>query len=160
MQRALEDEAFRASLRASAQMQAAKFSWELSARRALSALEELHARSRPQPQPPASPPLSRPLSRPLLAMHAPLPPAQSGIADYTVELVQVLATHYEIELVCDQPEFTLPRSLQNLPVRSTEWFRQHASRYDRIVYQFGNYMFHAHMFALLHARIPRCCRAA
>lgn len=143
--KALEDTAFRASLRAHAPVQAARFSWEATGRRALAALEEL-ALSAAHPSPPRAAP-GGPRLR--LAMHSPLPPARSGIADYTADLAVSLREHYDIEFVYDQPEVKLPPALSDLPVRSVEWFRQHASEFDRNLYQFGNSMFHAHMFELL-----------
>jgi glycosyltransferase involved in cell wall biosynthesis len=139
--RALADEPFRQSLKAHAMERAAHFSWEHSARAALDAMEELHAS---WPRPPA-----RALSRPLLALHAPLPPARSGIADYTCELLPHLERHYEIELVHQQEEVILPAHLAHLPTRDCGWFLDHAGRYDRVVYQFGNSMMHAHMFGAL-----------
>ncbi len=146
MLRALEDEPFRQALREHAPVQAARFSWQQTAGRAVRALEELHAANlehRASRPPDALPRRLR------LAMHAPLPPAQSGIADYTAQVLEVLHPHYDIELITDQPDVQLPGPLAQLPVRTTAWFREHAGGYDRIVYQFGNSVFHAHMFGLL-----------
>ncbi|MDF2466731.1 MAG: glycosyltransferase [Ramlibacter sp.] len=147
MLRALQDQPFRQSLREHAAVQSARFSWDQTAKRALDALEELHERSRAVR--PATAPQNLSKARPRLAMHAPLPPTQSGIADYTTELLGVLVEYYDIELICDQREVTLPATLSSLPVRTTEWFREHADGYDRVVYQIGNSILHAHMFALL-----------
>lgn len=140
MRKALEETAFAQSLRAHAPTQAARFSWESTAKRALDAFEQLERPARVAPH-------SKP--RPRLAMHSPLPPARSGIADHTADLALALRKHYDIEFVYDQPEFGLPPALRDLPVRSVAWFREHALEFDRNVYQFGNSMFHAHMFALL-----------
>ena len=142
MQRALQDDAFRDSLKSHALSQAARFSWDNTARTALAAIEEAHA-ARPRS---AAPPHK---ARPRLAMVAPLPPSKSGIAQYTSELLPALAQYYDIELVHDQPEVRLPAELSRLPVRDLQWFRAHAHGFDRVVYQFGNSMFHAHMFGLL-----------
>jgi glycosyltransferase involved in cell wall biosynthesis len=142
MQRALEDEAFRASLKTHATAQAARFSWEACAGKALEAMEQLHAQ-RPMPR------VRKPAARPRLAMVAPLPPAASGIADYNAELVPALREHYEIELVHHQPQVQLPPALAHLPLHDAAAFRQQAARYDRVLYQFGNSAYHAHMFALL-----------
>jgi glycosyltransferase involved in cell wall biosynthesis len=84
-----------------------------------------------------------------MAMVEPLPPAKSGIADYTAELVPALQAHYDIELVHDQSQVRLPGALSHLPLRDVETFRRDAAKYDRVVYQFGNSEHHAHMFALL-----------
>jgi glycosyltransferase involved in cell wall biosynthesis len=143
MQRALEDSAFRASLKAHASVQAAQFSWDRCARTALAAMEELHAQRRP------ASPVRMPPARPRLAMVAPLPPVESGIAQYTAELVPALAEHYDIELVHHQAQVQLPPALAHLPVHDIAAFGQNAARYDRVVYQFGNSTHHAFMFGLL-----------
>jgi len=92
-----------------------------------------------------------PVGRPLLAYVSPLPPARSGIADYSAELLPALREHYEIDVVVDQDRIDDPWIRENLGVRSVQWFEQHASEYDRIVYQFGNSRYHQHMFGLLAA---------
>jgi len=141
MRRALEDDAYRASLKSHALAQAARFSWEHTARVALDAMEQLH-RERSRPMPIAS-------RRPRLALLTPLPPLQSGIADYCRELVPALEAHYEIELVHDQATADLPEVLKHLRVRDVAAFRGDAKSYDRVLYHFGNSLHHAHMFRLL-----------
>ena len=148
MARALSDAEFRTSLTAHAATQSGCFSWDQTAQRAWSAIEDLHAarQTRRTHKAPASKP-----TRPSLALVTPLPPAQSGIADYCADLIPQLSNSYDITLVCDQHEVRLPGPSQNLPVRTSAWFRAHASEFDRVVYQFGNSEFHASMFALLEA---------
>jgi glycosyltransferase involved in cell wall biosynthesis len=141
LRRALEDDAYRASLKAHAPVQAARFSWDHSARVALDAMEQLHREQR-HPSPPAS-------HRPRLALLAPLPPVESGITDYCCELVPALLEHYDVELVHDQSEVDLPPALRQLPVRDVAAFRLNARSYDRVLYHFGNSLHHAHMFRLL-----------
>ncbi|MAT49909.1 MAG: glycosyl transferase family 1 [Porticoccaceae bacterium] len=87
--------------------------------------------------------------KPRLAYISPLPPVRSGISDYSAELLPELSEFYDIELIIDQdtePDDDLAKAY---PVRSTDWFQTHARDFDRIVYQFGNSLFHAHMFDLL-----------
>jgi glycosyltransferase involved in cell wall biosynthesis len=153
IQRGLIDTAFRNALKAHGLRQAKKFSWEATARRALEALESLHARRSIQL---ARPPLASPTAlqphgrRPLLAYVSPLQPAQSGIADYSAELLPVLAAHYDIEVIVEQTEtVTDPWVLGNARQRTVAWFVANAHRYDRILYHFGNSHFHEHMFGLL-----------
>ena len=141
MQRVLDDEPFRRSLKADGIERASRFSWDHSARVALDAMERLHA-SQVRPASPQR-------ARPLLALHAPLPPSHSGIADYTCELLPYLERHYDIELVHGQDEVALPQQLAHLATRECGWFLAHADRYDRVLYQFGNSLAHAHMFDAL-----------
>lgn len=86
--------------------------------------------------------------RPRLAFVAPVPPARSGIADYSADLLPALARHYEIDLIIDQPDVdTVLRA--TYAVRTPDWFDQHAHGYDRILYHFGNSPFHGYMAILL-----------
>ena len=145
MRQVLTDDALQARLREHGRAQAKKFSWDVSARRALRALEQHHA-ARSQH---AAPMLSE-AAKLRLAFVSPLPPERTGIANYSVELLPALMRHFDIELISDQSEFALPAPLDGLPRRSVGWFAQNGQTFDRIVYQVGNSPFHSHMFALMH----------
>lgn len=145
LQEVLTDSAFRDRLVAHGAAQAAKFSWDITARRALDALEALHAR-RKWPGVAAF----RRAPRPRLAYVSPLPPEQSGISDYSAELLPELARFYDIELIVDQGKVEPEWLRKQLPVRSPDWLRANPGSYDRVLYQFGNSAFHHHMFGLLH----------
>ncbi|NJD38569.1 MAG: glycosyltransferase [Geobacter sp.] len=84
-----------------------------------------------------------------LACVSPFPPLQSGISDYSAELVPELARYYDITLITDQPEITDPVLAAYFPVRSVAWFTEHGDRFERILYHIGNSHFHSHMFELL-----------
>ena len=94
-----------------------------------------------------------PSRRPRLAFVSPLPPARSGIADYSSELLPELSVYYDIDVVVQQDDVDDPWVEANLGLRTVEWFDRHAGDYDRVVYQFGNSPYHEHMFGLL-ARHP------
>jgi glycosyltransferase involved in cell wall biosynthesis len=83
-----------------------------------------------------------------LAYVSPLPPEKSGIADYSAELVPELARYYDIELVVQHEHATDPR-LAGFVQRPVSWLREHADRYDRVLYHFGNSHAHRHMFELV-----------
>src|SRR5271166_4948665 len=121
------------------------FTWEASARKALQAFEELHAK-RKNLQTIVMPVTQR---RPLLAFVAPLPPERTGIAGYCAKLLPNLAPHYEITCIIDQPEVTDPWITAEFPIRDVKWFEANGAKFERIVYQFGDSSFHKHMFALL-----------
>lgn len=87
--------------------------------------------------------------RPRLAYVSPFPPERSGISNYSAELLPELARYYNIEVIVVQPAISDPWTNTYCPVRDAAWFQQHASDYDRVIYQFGNSPFHSHMFALL-----------
>lgn len=144
IQRCLTDDEFRAELARYGKVRAKEFSWDASARRAIEAFEQLHAERRS-----GAAPLQVPTSRPKLAYISPLPPAQSGIADYSAELLPELARHYDIELVIAQADVDDAQANACWPMRSVEWFMKHAAEYQRVLYHFGNSEFHEHMFGLL-----------
>lgn len=88
-------------------------------------------------------------AKPRLAFVAPLPPEKSGIADYCAELLPELARFYDIDLIVAQKEVSDPWIKANCRIHDVDWFEQHAHGFDRIVYQFGNSLFHDHMFRLV-----------
>jgi glycosyltransferase involved in cell wall biosynthesis len=149
MAHVLRDQDWAAELRRHGLVQARLFSWDASAKRAIAAFEETHARNAPARASAvvAAPWLAQ--SRPRLAFVSPLPPLRSGIAGYSADLLPELARFYDIELILDQPGVDDPWAAHNFPRRSLDWFDTHAHAFDRIVYQFGNSAFHAYMFALL-----------
>ena len=156
MAEALTDAALRERLRAHGRAQAARFSWDITARRALRALEAhaaaLDAEAAPDAEAPAAGTASAPAAaarKPRLALVTPLPPERTGIADYAAQLLPALAAHFDIELVLCQPRVNLPPALAALPQRSVDWFAEHGGQFEHIMYQFGNSPFHSHMFALL-----------
>ncbi len=138
--RGLTDDAWREDLERHGPTQAARFTWEATADRVLKALES---------QPTAAPRAELPHCRPRLAYVSPLPPEHSGIAEYGALILPELARWYEIEVIVAHRDVDDPWIIANCPVRSVDEFRTRAKTYDRIVYQFGNSTFHAHMFDLL-----------
>ncbi|MCS3903568.1 glycosyltransferase involved in cell wall biosynthesis [Methylohalomonas lacus] len=86
---------------------------------------------------------------PRLAYVSPLPPARTGIADYSAELLPELARYYGIELIMEQPEVSDPWLSANFVIRDVAWFEENAEHYDRILYHVGNSSFHWHMLDLL-----------
>lgn len=148
IEKVLTDAPFRQSLRDFAPVQAARFSWDETARRALAALRKFVEGNR------TAKPAAKPTEgKPRLAFVSPMPPERSGISFYSAELLPALAEHYDIELIVSQDtvDETIDRS--RFPVRNVQWLRDHPLRYDRVLYQFGNSTFHTHMFDLL-AEIP------
>ena len=149
MARVLGEPAFEADLRAHGLVQARQFSWDASARRAIAAFEETHARRAGARRVAVASALDLPRRRPRLAYVSPLPPQRSGIADYSVDMLPELARYYDIELILAQDSVDHDWTRHNFPSRSLDWFERHAQAFDRILYQIGNSAFHTHMFDLL-----------
>jgi glycosyltransferase involved in cell wall biosynthesis len=150
MKQALTNATFRDALIDHGAKQCSRFSWDHSAKTALTALEQLVARfdrtlksSDPTPK------------KPRLAYVSPIPPARSGIADYSAELIPELSRHYELDLVVPDSfdmssvEPDLRRKVKR--ITSAGKFVQDHRRYDRVLYHFGNSDHHTHMFGLLEA---------
>jgi glycosyltransferase involved in cell wall biosynthesis len=79
-----------------------------------------------------------PQGRPRLAWVTPMPPEQTGIADYAELLVHDLSKHYEVMVITDAPP---PKGRGKL-WRRTAWLRSNGWRFDRICYHLGNSPFH------------------
>ncbi|MEI7993678.1 MAG: glycosyltransferase, partial [Methylococcaceae bacterium] len=140
----LTDDVFRSELEQHGLEQAKRFSWNASARRAIAALEALHDKK-------SSHLLTGVISthRPKLAYVSPLPPERSGISDYSAELLPELSRYYDIDVIVAQDSVSDPWIKANCTFRDVEWFRDHADRYERVLYHFGNSLFHQHMFSIL-----------
>ena len=147
MEQALCDDAFRAELLRRGRLQAEMFSWDDTAKRAIAAFERFHADTHKLDAVSLAT-----VRRPKLAYVSPLPPARSGIADYSAELLPELARHYDIDLVVSQAEVDAELDA-DWPVRTVEWLVDHAKEYDRVLFHFGNSAFHSDMFDLL-AAVP------
>jgi glycosyltransferase involved in cell wall biosynthesis len=143
----LNDQTFHSNLCLHGLQQAKKFSWDESARISIAAFEEQHSRNRAIQGTTTVSTLHTP--KPRLAFFSPLPPARSGIANYCAELLPELAEYFDIELIVDQSEIDDDWLRSNFPVRTWQWFDQHAIRYDRVLYHFGNSTYHTYMFDML-----------
>lgn len=141
----LSDPALRQNLKEWSRQRAKTFTWETCAQKALRAFEALYSPQKTQ----ITKLHANVHRRPRLAFVSPLPPVQSGIAGYAARLLPNLARYYEIVCIVDQPEVTDPWISAEFPIRDVRWFEANAERFERIVYQFGNSLFHKHMFALL-----------
>lgn len=142
----LTDEGFRRALEEHALIQSKSFGWDVSAQRALRAMEA-HLLAKPQVV--GGPLSSAPGPARRLAYFSPLPPERSGISDYSAELLRELTRHYVVDVVVFQDSVSDAWINANCAVRTIDWFRQHAAQYDRVLYHFGNSHFHQHMFSLI-----------
>lgn len=123
---------------------AGQFTWERTAEAACRALEQ------PAPLRPRSPRRRR------LAWVSPLPPAASGIADYSAELIEHLAGLYEIELAVNPAAPFVARRLarRHLVLGADEVPSRHeAEPFDLFLYHIGNSHHHLYMLDLMH-RFP------
>jgi glycosyltransferase involved in cell wall biosynthesis len=147
LRQGLVDSGYRDRLVEHGSRQSRKFSWTETGKRALQALVSLGSQRSS-----GTIEINAP-TRQRLAFVSPMPPAASGIADYSAELIRELSRHYDIEIVVkDEPSansITDPFVTSNLPVRTIDWMKSNFSWYDRVLYQFGNSDHHNHMLAAL-----------
>ncbi len=139
----LTDEVFRTRLEQHGLRQAKKFSWHKTARQAWQAVTTLAEKSQ------VANPATRLASRPKLAYISPLPPEKTGIADYSAELLPELARHYEITVITEQKTVADPWVHATCAIHDVAWLERNISRFERLLYHFGNSPFHSHMFRLL-----------
>jgi glycosyltransferase involved in cell wall biosynthesis len=91
-----------------------------------------------------------------LAYFSPLPPQRSGIADYSAELLPVLARHLEVEPFVDEGVKVDPEISARFPIRGDKAFPAlwESGRYDAVLYHIGNNPdYHARAWRML-MRIP------
>jgi glycosyltransferase involved in cell wall biosynthesis len=90
-----------------------------------------------------------------LAIVSPLPPAATGIADYTADLVALLAPRHELELFHGRTELDAARLPHGVPVRPAAELvaRYRQRRYDLVLHQLGNNPIHDFQYELL-SRVP------
>ena len=144
IERGLLDEQYRDELLKYQKNHNRNFSWDKSAKYAIGAMEKwVNNITDYQP-------ILTDVQRPSLAFVSPLPPARSGIADYSAELLPVLSKYYNIDIIIEQDEPIQDAwIIQNLKQRNSQWLIENHHRYDRILYHFGNSAYHQHMFGLL-----------
>src|ERR687885_403739 len=82
---------------------------------------------------------------PRLAVFTPLPPSRSGIAQYSAELLPLLACHAELDVYIadDAPTPDPPPTWAT--VRRAGQFTELQAAYDAILYQLGNNPAHAYI---------------
>ncbi len=144
LEEVLVNDEFRKDLEAHGLKRAKKFSWNITAKRAIKAFEGIYAENYQSKVFGYTTPL-----RPKLAYVSPHPPHLNVPNDFISKLLPELNRHYDIDIIVfDEinPEAFLPDS----PVyRHEKWFRTHASRYDRVIYHFYNAPISRKMFDLL-----------
>ncbi len=141
----LTDKNIKSFLKEHAINQVKKFTWEKTAKRALTAFEDLHKANQNIKK------LSfyTDFNKKKMAFVSPLPPKQTGIADYSAQLLPNLALFYEITLITNQESIDDNWLNANFSTQTDKWFIKHANLFEVIVYQFGNSHYHYFMLKLL-----------
>jgi len=138
IEQVLTDENFCKFLEEHSKKQAKKFSWDKTAKSVIKALQSIMIDIK-----------TSDVNMPKLAYISPLPPEQSGISDYSAELLPELSKFYKIDIILNQDEVSNQWIKNNCEIKTIEWFKLNSSQYQRVIYHFGNSIFHKHMFDLL-----------
>jgi glycosyltransferase involved in cell wall biosynthesis len=83
---------------------------------------------------------------PRIALFSPLPPSQTGIADYCAELLPELAKHLNITLFTDEPAIVDEPLRHRFPVYETGSYAPRRWDFDLALYHMGNSAFHDAMY--------------
>ncbi len=142
----LTDTIFREDLSRYGVERAKQFSWEKSARLAWQAMENTQKDSQ---RPKVFANVKAKTSLPRVAYVSPLPPQQSGISEYSAELLPYLSKYFEIDLFVE-PGLDLKNNerLKHFPTHPWSELLDRRDEFATVVYHYGNSMFHAHMFEL------------
>jgi glycosyltransferase involved in cell wall biosynthesis len=79
-----------------------------------------------------------------IAWFSPLPPMASGIADYSFELLPLVARGADVEVFA--PNAADLHAPAGIPVADPDAFDQRADRYDAVLYHLGNNPFHEFVY--------------
>ena len=142
MARALREPELRHRLSAHGLQQARRFTWEACAERAWDALEQIQDRRVRQGHGRVT--ALQPL--PSMAFVSPLPPQESGIADYSRSLLPALSRHYDITLVSEPGQTDDPWLEAAFPQLDAQRFLQRDQGFDRVLYQAGCSDFHTFQY--------------
>lgn len=77
-----------------------------------------------------------------IAWLSPLPPTPSGIADYSAEMLPLVAERAEVDAFGTDRRERLP----GFDVRTVEAYPERADRYDATFYHLGNNPYHARIY--------------
>lgn len=134
------------SLRDHGRQRTRAYTWRESANTALEAMEEAKARKQIHGRHAIA---SGWLPKLRVAIHGPVLPDRSGIADYAAQLLPFLSRYNQIDLFHER-EDEVEVGVEGVSAYHHSEFPERADDYDAIVYEFGNSEFHA--FMLPHLR--------
>lgn len=145
---ALSDNAFRRNLVDFEAHHVQKFSWDNVAKHAMDAWQTAKKQLKETKKVWSFLSRNPYADRPRIALFTPIPGQESGIADFTARLIQILSARYEIEIFADAPKDIIKKAEQllGIPVRFHTEFPHLAEKYDVNLYQVGNNVLHQYMF--------------
>lgn len=146
IERVLGNREFADQLRSVSAKQAPLFTWERSANLVNESYNEFLNANRELG---VSLAMSNWQPRNRLAMLTPLPPSQSGIADYSSDFLPFLSRHFEIDIYLFGHRTDDLQISASFRIFDASTFALAAPSYDAILYEIGNSDFHTHMLDLM-----------
>ncbi|MBN4000910.1 glycosyltransferase [Nostoc sp. LPT] len=140
MQKVLSDENLRTKISEDALQQSAKFSWQSVAKNMLDVFQEHQLLNK------VSISVNQ---KPQIAFFSPFPPAKSGIADYSRDLLPSLGQHINLDLYHDDSYLPDINISNNLFSHTKFEERLKSQVYEGIIYQIGNSSYHSYMYSQL-----------
>ena len=140
MQKVLSDENLRKKISEDALQQSAKFSWKSVAKNMLDVFQEHQLLNK------VSISVNQ---KPQIAFFSPFPPAKSGIADYSRDLLPSLGKHINFDLYHDDSYLPDVNISNNLFSHSKFEEKLKSQVYESIIYQIGNSSYHSYMYSQL-----------
>lgn len=146
IEQVLEDQQYSDHLRDHGLKRSKEFSWSKTADLFNDALQQKQEELQTQG---VSLAVSGYLARKRIAILTPIPPSQSGIADYCADFLPYLSKHFEIDVFVNQEQCSDIQVSSTFRVFHIQEFTSVAKKYDTILYEIGNSDFHTHMLPLL-----------
>ena len=81
-----------------------------------------------------------------VAMFTPLPPIESGISDYSVDIIKGLKKYFDIDVYIDDGYVSKVELGENVRVLLHTEFEKNKSLYEEVIYQMGNSEYHFYMY--------------
>ncbi|MBE7681559.1 glycosyltransferase [Paenibacillus sp. P13VS] len=113
-----------------------KFSWDIVAERTIEAINRLEIINNEK---------FEKIEKKKIAFFTPLPPLQSGIADYSVDILNELSKYLDIDVYIDSGYKIDCEFEGNVEVFSHDKYKNNKDKYLDTVYQMGNSEFHTYM---------------
>ncbi len=89
------------------------------------------------------------MTRLRIAYFSPLPPARSGIADYSADLLPALAEHTDLTLFAAAPEEASPALREIFSLLPIDVYPARRMAFDLALYHIGNSLHHAPLLAMM-----------
>lgn len=136
IEQALMDQPFRQRLQEHAEQHVKNFSWDASAKRALTAFEAFQANKQTHSSKMVNG-YAAAMPLPKLALVTTLGSPDSPLTQQTNRLIPALARYYDIEIIADQTNAASEWLMANFPILPRSWLKANPTRYQRRLYVIG-----------------------